>query len=117
MSDSEFVEQGSLNFIQMIRLGASAFVYILTNHSKSTLYVGVTANLTNRISDHKNGRGSDFCIRYNCNQLVFLRDFDSIQEAIAFEKRLKRWRRVWKEELIETINPDWNDLSDTFIGY
>ncbi len=95
----------------MVNLHAKAFVYILTNFSRSTLYVGVTTNLRERISDHKNGLGSEFCIKYNCDQLVFFRDFNSISEAISFEKRLKRWRRKWKEEIIESLNPEWKDLS------
>ncbi|MEM6347298.1 MAG: GIY-YIG nuclease family protein [Bacteroidota bacterium] len=95
----------------MVNLQAKAFVYILTNFSRSTLYVGVTASIKQRILDHKNGLGSDFCIKYNCDQLVFIKDFNSITEAISFEKRLKRWQRKWKEELIESLNPEWRDLS------
>ncbi|MFK7923338.1 MAG: GIY-YIG nuclease family protein [Bacteroidia bacterium] len=95
----------------MLNIQSNAFVYILTNYSRSTLYVGVSSKLKEKITDHKNGLGSEFCIKYNCDQLVFIKDFDSLIEAIVFEKTLKRWRRNWKEELIESINPKWTDLS------
>ena len=74
------------------------------------MYVGVTSDLATRIQQHKSGVGSDFCVRYGLIRLVWAEYGDAIIECIAHEKRLKRWRREWKFELIERGNPDWENL-------
>lgn len=88
------------------------WVYIMANRYRGTLYVGVTSDLPSRVHHHRTGQGSEFCRDYNLTKLVWTERFDSIEEAITFEKRLKRWRRDWKFDLIENANPDWDDLYD-----
>lgn len=90
------------------------YTNILTNANRHTvLYVGVTNGIRKRIAQHKeNKRG--FAYRYNCFKLVYLEEFTSPQVAIDREKQIKRWSRSKKEKLIESINPDWEDLLDSF---
>jgi putative endonuclease len=87
------------------------WVYIMTNRRHGTLYVGVTSSLARRVSEHRDGLGSDFCARYGLKTLVYAETMPTAAEAIAHEKRLKRWRRSWKFDLIEKGNPGWDDLS------
>ncbi len=86
------------------------WVYIMADRYRGAMYVGVTSDLAARISQHKCGEGSEFCVRYGLTRLVWAEHGDAITECIAHEKRLKRWRREWKFELIERRNPDWEDL-------
>jgi putative endonuclease len=88
------------------------YTYILTNQHHTVLYTGVTANLHSRLYEHKHLKGSHFTFRYNVVKLVYFEYFDSIEEAIKREKRLKKYKRKWKEELIQSFNPEWRDLSD-----
>jgi putative endonuclease len=89
------------------------FVYILATGRNGTPYVGVTNDLLRRIYEHRNGLVSGFTEKYDVHHLVYYETYDSIHEAIAREKRLKRWRRAWKIELIEKHNEDWHDLWPT----
>ena len=91
----------------------NSFVYILSNNSK-TLYIGVTNNLERRIYEHKNKLIDGFTKKYNLTKLVYYETFGDITLAIAREKQLKGWLRKKKIELIESMNPDWNDLSTDF---
>lgn len=86
------------------------YVYIMTNYERTTLYVGVTSNLFNRVYEHKNGIGADFTKRYRLTDMVYFEFHEYIEDAIKKEKQLKKWKRVWKNELIESINPEWKDL-------
>jgi putative endonuclease len=86
------------------------YVYIMSNKSK-TLYTGVTNNLEKRVYEHKNKLKKGFTRRYNIAKLVYYESFLSIQDAIAREKQIKGWLRARKIELIELINPGWDDLS------
>jgi len=88
------------------------WTYIMTNRRGGVLYIGVTANLAARVDQHRRGAGSAFCRRYGLTRLVLAERHDTIEQAIAREKALKAWQRAWKVRLIETTNPDWNDLSD-----
>ena len=88
----------------------AGYVYIMSNRKNGPLYTGVTANLGARIYQHKTGEGSTFCRRYGLTRLVFCEDHDRIDDAIAREKQIKKWRRAWKIRLIEGMNPDWDDL-------
>jgi len=88
-------------------------VYMLASGRNGTLYVGVTGHLAHRVWMHKEGGGSAFTSKYGVKRLVWYQEFPSALEAIAFEKRLKRWRRAWKLELIERDNPQWLDLYET----
>jgi putative endonuclease len=85
------------------------YVYIMTNEAK-TLYIGVTNDLARRVHEHKTGTVSGFTSRYKLNRLAWYDTFDRVVDAIAHEKRLKRWNRAWKLDLIETVNPGWEDL-------
>ena len=87
------------------------WVYIMADRYRGTMYVGVTANLALRIAQHKRGEGSDFCLRYGLDRVVWAEAGADITDCIAHEKRLKRWQRAWKFELIEAGNPEWRDLS------
>lgn len=86
------------------------YVYIAANRSK-TLYVGVTNNLVRRIDEHKNKIANGFSRQYNINKLVYFEQTNSIDDAIAREKQIKGWLRRKKVELIESVNPKWEDLS------
>ena len=85
-------------------------VYVMTSRRDGPLYVGVTNDLAKRVWQHREGQLPGFTRRYGLKRLVHFETFEDVNEAIAFEKRLKRWRRVWKIELIERDNPDWLDL-------
>ena len=89
------------------------WVYIMTNKHNTTLYTGVTSNLMERVLQHKKGvfEGS-FTDQFLLHKLVWFASLPTIEGAIAQEKRIKRWRRAWKEELIVKENPQWKDLSD-----
>jgi len=89
------------------------YVYIMTNKPHGVSYVGVTADLAARVLQHRNGTGSKFCKRYNCDKLVLAEPYPRIEEAIAREKALKAWPRLWKLELIHAANPNWDDLWDS----
>jgi putative endonuclease len=96
-------------------MATGGWLYIMADRYRGTLYVGVTADLPARIFQHRNGEGLDFCHRYGLGSLVWAEHSDTIDACIAYEKRLKKWRREWKIELIEKANPDWIDLFDTLM--
>ena len=87
-------------------MSKGGYVYIVSNKTRSVLYIGVTSNLSSRSWEHKNGEGYIFTSKYKCTDLVYYAFFDSIEEAIAREKVLKKWKRSYKEELIKSVNPD-----------
>src|SRR4030042_4948006 len=86
------------------------WVYIMTNKANSVLYTGMTNNLHRRVLKHKAWQGSQFTARYKIKKLVFYEMFDKAVDAIAAEKRIKAGSRRKKEELINSINPEWKDL-------
>ncbi len=88
------------------------YVYILTNRTEKVMYIGVTNDLQRRIYEHKNGLCEGFTKKYNVDKLVYFEETTDVESAIAREKQLKRWRREKKDRLVETKNPNWNDLSD-----
>ncbi|MBP5748636.1 MAG: GIY-YIG nuclease family protein [Treponema sp.] len=87
------------------------YVYILSNYTNSTLYIGVTNDLKRRIYEHKNKLISGFSSKYNVNKLVYFEETTDIKSAIQREKNLKKWKREWKDELIKKNNPSFYDLS------
>jgi putative endonuclease len=89
---------------------SGGYVYIMANRRNGAIYIGVTADVAARATQHRSGQGSDFCRRYGLKRLVYIEPYPTIQEAIAREKQLKVWKRAWKIELIEGVNPDWDDL-------
>ena len=86
------------------------YVSIVTNKTRSVLYIGVTSNLFARITEHRSGEGSNFTKRYNCRHVVYYQFFETIVEAIEVEKKMKRWNRAWKDREITSFNPDWVDM-------
>ena len=79
-----------------------------------TLYIGVTSKLEFRIMQHKSGEIEGFSSKYKCNRLVYWEGFDDVHKAIGREKQLKGWRRSKKIALIESLNPRWQDLAETW---
>jgi len=88
------------------------YVYILASKRNGTLYIGVTSNLIKRIYEHKNNLVEGFTKKYFVHDLVYYEETTDINSAIEREKRLKKWNRQWKIELIEKSNPNWEDLYD-----
>src|ERR1051326_8328017 len=86
------------------------FVYMLASREQGTLYTGVTNDILRRVEEHREGRVSGFTKKYGVKRLVWFEIHDDIHDAIAREKRMKRWRRDWKRALIEEGNPHWLDL-------
>ncbi|MEO1485883.1 MAG: GIY-YIG nuclease family protein [Bacteroidota bacterium] len=91
---------------------SSYFVYILTNKKNGTLYVGVTNDLKRRIYEHKHHIYKGFSARYGLDMLVYFEMHNNIKDAILREKRIKKWKRAWKLELIASTNPNWIDLAE-----
>ncbi|MEM9996915.1 MAG: GIY-YIG nuclease family protein [Bacteroidota bacterium] len=90
----------------------SGFVYILASKPNGTLYVGVTSNVMQRMQEHRDGAVKGFTKRYGVNRLVYLEPYENMRDAVERERRLKRWNRAWKLDLIRASNPTWRDLTD-----
>jgi len=88
------------------------FVYILASKRNGTLYTGITNDLTRRMWEHKSGYIKGFTDKYGVKSLVWFEHHTNVTHAIAREKRIKRWCRDWKLNLIENHNPNWADLAD-----
>ena len=86
------------------------WVYIMASGSNGTLYTGVTSNLPARVLQHREGTFRGFTTEYGVKRLVWYEAAETMADAIASEKRIKRWLRDWKIVLIERDNPNWNDL-------
>ena len=91
------------------------YVSILTNRSK-TLYTGVTNTLQRRLYEHKHHLVAGFTSKYHITRLVYFEETSDVNAAIAREKQIKGWVRAKKVALIESINPDWRDLSEEWRG-
>ena len=91
--------------------GPPYYVYILSNRSRTVLYIGMTNGLRRRLREHRAGTGRSFSDQYNLTDLVYFERYDSPQAAVEREKQLKRWRRKKKEALIRSVNPDLEALS------
>jgi putative endonuclease len=93
-------------------MGKTYCVYIMNNRKHGAVYVGVTSDLLGRVWQHQNHafKGS-FTDRYDCDRLVWYEVHDDPESAIIREKRIKDWKRAWKDRLIEEMNPNWRDLS------
>ena len=86
------------------------YVYIITNKHNTVLYIGVTNDIVRRIYEHKNGLLDGFSKKYNLYKLVYLEEYNNVNDAISREKQLKGWKRERKNKLIESINPNWIEL-------
>ena len=90
-------------------------VYILASKRNGTLYVGVTSDFVQRVWQHKNNLVEGFTKRYGVHSLVWYEECGAMDVAIAREKAIKEWKRAWKIELIEKVNPNWRDLYDELL--
>ena len=88
---------------------------MLASKPNGTLYIGVTSNLVKRILQHKNNMVEGFTKRYSVHQLVWYELHENMESALEREKRMKGWKRKWKIELIESMNPNWRDLYHTIV--
>ncbi|MBF8150134.1 GIY-YIG nuclease family protein [Winogradskyella sp. F6397] len=88
------------------------YIYIMANKFNGTIYIGITDNIDERVKEHKlKVNPNSFTAKYNCYKLVYFEEFENSSEAIIREKRLKKWKRDWKINLIENMNPSWMDIS------
>ena len=92
------------------------FVYIMASQRNGTLYIGVTSDLTKRVWEHRNGVVAGFTRQHACKILVWYQGFDMIDAARHRELQMKAWKRRWKIEAIETMNPEWVDLYPSILG-
>jgi len=92
------------------------YVYILASQRNGTIYIGVTNDLARRVGEHREGLADGFTKKYGVKHLVHFETFDDINAAIHRETRLKKWKRQWKIDLIQSINVCWDDLFDTIKG-
>ncbi|MDP8228914.1 MAG: GIY-YIG nuclease family protein [Candidatus Electryoneaceae bacterium] len=92
------------------------YIYILAGMQNGTLYIGVTRNLIKRVYEHRNGMVAGFTKKYSVKLLVYYESTENVNAAIVREKQLKKWERQWKLDLIESVNPHWDDLYDEIIG-
>ena len=88
------------------------YVYILTNKNHTTLYIGVTSDIRKRLDQHMRNTANAFTRKYQLYKLIYIESFEYIMDAIRREKQLKKWKRLWKEDLICLQNPHWEDLKD-----
>lgn len=86
------------------------YVYILASSFRGTLYIGITSNLVKRVYEHKHDLVEGFTKRYKVHDLVYYEHTTDVNIALQREKRMKKWNRAWKLELIEKSNPEWRDL-------
>ncbi len=86
------------------------YVYILTNSTNSTLYIGVTNDIVRRIYEHKHELLDGFTKKYKLHKLIYVEETHSIEDAIAREKQLKGWKRCKKDALINSVNPEWAEI-------
>ena len=91
------------------------YVYLLASQRNGTVYIGVTSDIVGRVWEHKHKIHEGFSKKYNVIKLVWYKEFDDITDAIYQEKQMKKWKRAWKIELIEKINPLWKDLYNDLI--
>ncbi|WP_254795226.1 GIY-YIG nuclease family protein [Halomonas sp. QHL1] len=87
------------------------YVYMLTNRTHRVLYIGVTNNLERRLNEHRQGLMPGFTKKYRCHKLVWLEESNSIEDAIRREKQLKAGSRQRKNALIDSLNPEWDELA------
>jgi len=87
-----------------------AWVYIMANKPRGIPYVGVTSDLVRRVWEHREGEVEGFTKEHSCKMLVWFEEHDTMLNAIQREKNIKHWSRKWKIELIEGMNPKWDDL-------
>jgi putative endonuclease len=92
------------------------WVYIMTNRPNGVLYTSVTADISRRAFEHREGLAKGFTRRYGLKRLVYTEHYENIADAIQRESNIKHWPRVWKVRLILDANPEWRDLYETLNG-
>ncbi len=109
--------QESIRILSFLRMQESNrgvyimyYVYIMTNKYNTVLYIGVTNDIIRRVYEHKNGMIEGFTNKYRCHKLVWYQETNDIESAIVQEKRMKKWKREYKENVINEFNPKWKDL-------
>ena len=90
------------------------YVYILTHKNDKVMYIGVTNNLQRRVYEHQEEKIEGFTKKYHVHKLVYFEEYSDVQYAIEREQQIKKWIRAKKNNLVETKNPNWNDLSELF---
>ncbi|MBE7551024.1 MAG: GIY-YIG nuclease family protein [Anaerolineales bacterium] len=93
-------------------MSQSYYVYLLTNWNDQVIYVGVTNNLERRLYEHKHKLVQGFTAKYNVNKLVYFEETPDVNAALYREKEIKKWRREKKNNLVTSMNPEWQDLSE-----
>ncbi|MCK6629580.1 MAG: GIY-YIG nuclease family protein [Anaerolineae bacterium] len=93
-------------------MSSSYYVYLLTNWNDQVIYVGVTNNLERRLYEHKHKLVQGFTAKYNVNKLVYFEETSDVNAALHREKEIKKWRREKKNDLVTSMNPEWQDLSE-----
>lgn len=88
-------------------------VYIVASRRNGTLYIGHSDSLSRRVCEHKDGSNPGFTSTYGVKRLVYYEHFETREGAFARERAMKKWYRIWKLRLIESVNPDWVDLFET----
>ena len=90
------------------------YVYMMSSMNNKVLYIGITNNLARRVYEHKNELVEGFTKKYNCKKLVWYESVTNVKSAIEQEKRMKKWKRSYKENIINETNPSWKDLYNNF---
>ncbi|MFP5329501.1 MAG: GIY-YIG nuclease family protein [Alphaproteobacteria bacterium] len=98
----------------MVQCEFGPTVYILASKRNGTLYIGVTSDLLGRVYRHRTTQLPGFTRKYDVKLLVWFEQHSTMESAILREKRIKKWNRAWKLELIESNNPHWRDLAEDF---
>ncbi len=98
-------------------MAKGGYIYIISNKNRTVLYTGVTSHLQSRIYKHKMRTGSFFARKHNCTDLLYFEVFGDIESAIKREKQIKKWKRVYKENVINEFNPEWKDLYEVVMDY
>jgi len=87
----------------------------LTNKNHTVLYTGFTDDVERRTYEHKNKLRESFTKKYNCSKLIYFEEVKTIEDALLREKQIKKYKRQWKENMINSINPNWDDLYELFV--
>jgi putative endonuclease len=90
------------------------YVYILSNQHHTVFYTGFTNDLGRRIEEHKLKVVPGFTSKYNCDKLLYFEKFNNMEEALSRERQIKKYRKDWKVNLVETLNSEWRDLAEDF---
>lgn len=88
------------------------YVYILCSKDRRFLYIGQSSDLRKRVEQHRANAVDAYTARHRVHRLVYFETHDTLRAALLRERKLKRWRRAWKDNLVESVNPEWRDLTD-----